>query len=146
MSRGPKGEGMNGEKVIMVLDASLITRKILEVMLRREGYRVICFGDPVEALGYLAHHLPPDLLFLSIDLPKVDGYRVLTYVKSRDHFQQVIPIALLNPRDGVLGHLRARLAGAQRTVVKPLIRRQIVTLVSAYLSPGNVTHNCDQRS
>jgi CheY-like chemotaxis protein len=125
----------------MVLDASRVTRKILEIILRREGFRVICFGDPVGALQYLFHHRLPDLLFLSIDLPRMDGYRVLTYVKSNDRYHQVILVALLNPRDGVLGHLRARLAGAQRTVVKPLIRQQIVTLVSAYRSPGVGTHD-----
>ena len=39
-------------------------------------------------------------------------------------------IALLNERDGVLVRLKARLAGAQQVVTKPLVPRRIVALVS----------------
>jgi CheY-like chemotaxis protein len=56
---------------IMVLDTSLTTRKILEVILRREGHRVVCFNDTLEALQFLFRHGPADLLFLSLDLPRV---------------------------------------------------------------------------
>ena len=41
--------------------------------------------------------------------------------------------ALLNERDGVLVRLKARLAGAQQVVTKPLVQRHVVALVSAYL-------------
>jgi CheY-like chemotaxis protein len=95
---------------VMVLDTSPTTRKILEVILRREGHQVACFDDPVEALRFLSRHGPADLLFLGMDLPKMDG-----------------------ERDGILERLKARLAGAQLVVIKPLVRRQIVALVAAYL-------------
>jgi CheY-like chemotaxis protein len=127
------------EKVIMVLDPSLTTRKILEVILQREGLRVISFADPVRALQYLLQH-PPDLLFLSIDLPRLDGYTVLKYLKSRNIFQHVIVITLLDQRDGVLVHLKARLAGAKQTVTKPLVRQSIVALVFEQLYHGAETH------
>jgi siroheme synthase len=41
-------------------------------------------------------------------------------------------IALLGERDGILVRLKARLAGAQQVVTKPLVRQQIVALVSKY--------------
>ena len=41
-------------------------------------------------------------------------------------------IALLNERDGIIVRLKARLAGAQQVVTKPLVRQRIVALVSEY--------------
>jgi hypothetical protein len=41
-------------------------------------------------------------------------------------------IALLGERDGILVRLKARLAGAQQVVEKPLVRQRIVALVSNY--------------
>ena len=118
---------------VMVLDTSPTSRKILEVILRREGHRVVCFDDPLEALRFLSRHGPADLLFLSLDLPGMDGLSVLKYVKRAPSLHATLPIALLEGSDGVLPRILARLAGAERLVVKPLVRQQIVALVAELL-------------
>ena len=116
----------------IVLDASPTTRKILEVILRREGHQVICFADPLEALRFLSRHGPADLLFLGMDLPKVDGFTVLKYLRGEARFRSMVSIALLSESDGILVGVKARLAGAQLVVMKPLVRLRIVALLSAY--------------
>src|SRR5258708_36028154 len=80
---------------VMVLDASPTTRKILEVIRGREGYQVVCFDDPVEALRFLSRHGPADLLFLGMDLPKMDGFDVLKYLRGEPRFHSMVPSALL---------------------------------------------------
>jgi hypothetical protein len=49
-------------------------------------------------------------------------------------------------RDGILVRLKARLAGAQQVVTKPLVRQQIVDLVSAYLCQRTTTQESNQRA
>ena len=115
---------------VIVLDASPTTRKILEVILRREGHQVVCFDDPLEALRFLSRHGPADLLFLGIDLPKMDGFNVLKYLKGEARFHSMVSIALLSEQDGVLSRVKARLAGAQQVMLKPLVRQRIAALVS----------------
>ncbi len=117
---------------VIVLDISPTSRKILEVILRREGHQVVCFSDPLDALRFLSRHGPADLLLLGIDLPKMDGFNVLKYLKGEARFRSMVPIALLREQDGVLSRVKARLAGAQQVVMKPLVRRQIVALVYGY--------------
>ena len=117
---------------VIVLDISPTSRKILEVILRREGHQVVCFGDPLEALRFLSRQGPADLLFLGIDLQKMDGFSVLKYLKGEARFRSMVSIALLRKQDGVLNRVKARLAGAQQVVMKPLVRWQIVALVSGY--------------
>jgi len=123
---------MTGQLRIIVLDTSQTTRKILEVILQREGHQVACFDDPLEALGALSRHGPADLLLLGLDLPHMDGFDVLKYLRGEPRFHSMGTIALLGERDGILASLKARLAGAQLVVTKPLVRKQIVDLVSNY--------------
>lgn len=123
---------MTGQLRIIVLDTSKTSRKILEVILRREGHLVTSFDDPLEALRALSRDGPADLLLLGLDLPTMDGFDVLKYLRGDPRFHSMGTMALLSERDGILVHLKARLAGAQRVVTKPLVRKQIIALVSDY--------------
>ena len=130
-SRGV-GTSLERQLRVIVLDASPTTRKILEVVIRREGHQVVCFDDPLGALRFLSRHGPADLLFLGIDLPKMDGFDVLKYLRGEPRFHSLVPIVLLSEHDGILVRVKARLAGAQQVVMKPLVRQQLVALVSEY--------------
>jgi twitching motility two-component system response regulator PilG len=130
-SRGV-GASLERQLKVIVLDASPTTRKILEVILRREGHQVVCFDDPLEALRFLSRHGPADLLFLGIDLPKMDGFNVLKYLKGEARFHSMVSIAILSEQDGVLSRVKARLAGAQQVMLKPLVQQRIVAMVSGY--------------
>jgi twitching motility two-component system response regulator PilG len=127
------GTSLERQLRIIVLDASPTTCRILEVILRREGHQVVCFADPLEALRFLSRQGPADLLFLGMDLPKMDGFDVLKYLRGEARLRSMVSIALLSEGDGILSSVKARLAGAQLVVMKPLVRQQIVALVSGYL-------------
>ena len=126
------GIDVTGQLRIIVLVSSPTTRKILEVTLHREGHLVACFEDPHEALRTLSRQGPADLILLGLDLPQMDGFDVLKYLRAEPRFHSMGTIALLSERDGILVRLKARLAGAQQVVTKPLVRQQIVELVSEY--------------
>jgi CheY-like chemotaxis protein len=123
---------VTGQLRIIVLDTSPTTRKILEVILHREGHQVACFDESLEALRFLSRHGPADLLFLGLDLPKMDGFEVLKYLKGEPRFYPMVPVTILGELEGILVRLKARLAGAQHVVTKPLVRQRIVALVSLY--------------
>jgi len=76
----------------------------------------------------------------------MDGIEVLKYLRGEPRFQSVGTIALLGERDGVLVRLKARLAGAQRVVTKPLVRQQIADLVSAYRWQRTTSQESSQRA
>jgi CheY-like chemotaxis protein len=123
---------------------SKTSRKILEVILRREGHQVVCFDDPHEAQRFLSRHGPADLIFLRLDLPRMDGFDVLTYLRGEPRLRPMVPVAMLNERDGILVRLKARLAGAQHVVTKPLIRQRIIALVSEYACRSPCTQASNQ--
>jgi PleD family two-component response regulator len=93
---------VTGQLRTVVLDTSPTTRKILEVILHREGHQVACFDDALEALRFLSRHGPADLLFLGLDLPKMDGFEVLKYLRGEPRFHPMGTIALLGECDRLL--------------------------------------------
>jgi CheY-like chemotaxis protein len=69
---------------VLVIDDSATVRKIIEVCLKRAGYAVIGFPDGVEAIRWLAtlQERCPQLVFLDIGMPRMDGYAVAQYFKG----------------------------------------------------------------
>ncbi len=88
---------------VMVIDDSLVIRKIVETCLRRAGYEVKCFPDGVEALCWLntTEACIPDLVIVDLGLPKLDGYQVMQQIKARPVLERT-RLVILSRRDGVL--------------------------------------------
>lgn len=120
---------------VAVIDDSATICKIIEVALGREGHQVMSFPDGVAALQVLAlPHIPaPELVFLDIDLPKLNGYQVLRAFKERPQLAHV-PVVMISRYCGVVERLKARLAGAQVFLSKPFTVSQLVAVASNYTS------------
>src|SRR5258708_3071462 len=122
---------------IWIIDASRITRKILEVTLKRVGHQVSTYADPVEAIRHL-HSLAdglPDIACVAARLPKMAGYKVIHGLHKHPRYRHIALIGLLTEEDGYLGQLKMRIAGARRLLVKPLYTEEVLAALSA-VSPA----------
>lgn len=119
---------------VMVIDDALVVRTILETCLRRVGYKVTSFEDGVQALYWLngAEASIPDLIFVDLGLPKLDGYQVIRLLRARPVLEDT-PLVILSQRDGILDRIKGRLAGAHAYLTKPFKTREILTLVQTLL-------------
>src|SRR5260370_1331818 len=102
-------EGRNMSNVV-VIDDSAVVRKIVETSLRRCGITCISYQDGYEALRAFKNgeDYIPDLIFLDIVLPQLDGYDLLRVLKTNLEFQQTT-VLMLSGRDGMLDRLKSRL-------------------------------------
>ena len=119
-------------KLVMVIDDSPTVRKIVEVSLRREGLEVVSFPDGIEALRAVTNHQierVPDLVVLDIDMPKMNGYEIARYLRSKPQWNRTV-IVILSRHDGVIDRLKARLAGTQAYLTKPFTTKMIVDVVN----------------
>lgn len=87
----------------------------------RAGHLVVGFGDPVEAQRFQAQSEPAGMLFLGIELSKMGAFGVLKHLRGEPRFRSTVLVILLTDQAGVLNRIKARLAGAQHVVVKPLV-------------------------
>lgn len=119
-------------KLVMVIDDSPTVRKIVEVSLRREGLNVVSYPDGIEALRAVTNRQLerlPDLVILDIDLPKMNGYEIARYLRSKQQWNKTA-IVILSRHDGMLDRLKARLAGTQAYLTKPFTTQMIVDVVN----------------
>jgi DNA-binding response OmpR family regulator len=119
---------------VMVIDDSPTVCKILETCLHRAGYEVKSFPDGVEALRWLntSEVRLPDLIFIDLGLPKLDGYAVIRLLKAKPALEHTT-LVILSRRDGILDRLKGRLSGAHAYLTKPFKTQQILAVVQAHL-------------
>lgn len=123
------------QKSIMVIDDSATVRKILETCLRQEHFQVNSFHDGVEAMRWLITpqaHIP-DLVWLDIGLPKLNGYEVARRLKSKPQFKNTV-IVMLSGQDGVINCWKGRQVGVKASMTKPITREEIVSVTRSLLS------------
>ena len=124
------------KKLVMVIDDSPTVRKIIEVSLGREGLDVISYPDGVEALRAVATgqlDRLPDLLFLDLDLPKLNGFEVARHLRAKPQWDRTI-IVIISRHGGMIERLKARLVGTQAYLTKPLTRQMLMDVVKTHLA------------
>ncbi len=126
--------------LILVVDDSLTVRKVVEVTLRRAGLAVLGFADGVTALRWLASSEVriPALIYLDIELPRMDGYEVARMLRDLPRLAQT-KIIMLSRRDRVLDRVKSRLAGAHDHLSKPFKTADLLALTRSVLSTLSLT-------
>ena len=119
---------------VVVIDDSAVVRKIVEIILHRCGIACMSYQDGFEALKAFktGEDYIPDLIFLDIGLPKIDGYDLLRLLKTSPQFDHTT-VVMLSGRDGVLDRLKSRLAGAKGYVTKPFKTQELLSIALSYL-------------
>ncbi len=125
---------------VVVIDDSAVVRKIIEIILHRCGIACISYQDGFEALKAFktGEDYIPDLIFLDIGLPKIDGYDLLRLLKTSPQFDHTT-VVMLSGRDGVLDRLKSRLAGAKGYVTKPFKTQELLSIALSCLEQPSKT-------
>ena len=106
------------KKKILITDDDPVFRDIAATAFRENGFEPLQAGDGAEALSTLKVE-PVALLVLDLDMPVMDGFKVIEAVRgnSRTRF---LPIIVVTGRDGVEDIKRAYQLGATSFTVKPV--------------------------
>lgn len=130
--------GSGPRRKILVVDDSPTVLKIVGVTLERYGHEVLVAGNALQALAKLDDGAP-DLIFLDISMPHMDGYQLCRLVRSNPLLSQ-IPVVMLSGKDGFFDKVRGRLAGATDYITKPFEPAALVNAVEKHC------HSAEQRS
>jgi twitching motility two-component system response regulator PilG len=121
--------------LVMVIDDSPTVRKILEVTLQRDGMEVVSYSNGIEAFRAITTRQLdrlPELLFLDIELPGMNGFEIARHLRSLPQWNRTA-IVMLSRRDGIVDRIKARLAGTQAYLTKPCTRQMIIEVVTTTL-------------
>ncbi len=114
---------LNGLKV-MVIDDSKTIRRTAETLLKKAGCDVVTATDGFEALSLIADN-KPDLIFVDIMMPRLDGYQTCALIK-RNQMYQSTPVIMLSSKDGLFDRARGRLVGSDHYLTKPFTKDELL--------------------
>ena len=108
----------NSNTKILIVDDVMPNRKLLNALLKRQGYQVIEAENGQEALDTVQQE-PVDLIFMDIMMPVMDGYEATRKIKEflGDRF---IPIIMVTALDEHQGMAKCIEAGADDYLTKPI--------------------------
>jgi len=129
------------DKTILIIEDEVAIVEILTFNLEKEGYRVISALDGEDGVR-LAKEQNPDLILLDVMLPKMDGFEVCKYVRSRMN----TPIIMLTAREEEVDKVLGLELGADDYVTKPFSRRELLARIKANIRRRVLDDNTETAS
>jgi two-component system KDP operon response regulator KdpE len=126
---------MNKEEILIIDDEPQI-RKLLEINLEGQGYKVRQAETAEKGLQLAANH-PPDLILLDIGLPDKSGQDLLVELKNW-YNQSIIMISVLDNEEEIV---KALDNGASDYVTKPFRTNELLARIRACLNRNKVEDN-----
>ena len=118
---------LSGLKILVVDDSKTI-RRTAETLLSKEGCQVFTAIDGFDALSKIADH-QPDLIFVDIMMPRLDGYETCSLIKHNKMFRET-PVIMLSSKDGLFDRARGRIVGSEQYLTKPFTKDELLGAIS----------------
>src|SRR5882762_7165223 len=122
--------GLPARKVLLVDDEDS-QRKVVKDLLERDGYIVSEARDGVQALDQV-DRVGPDIIVLDLNMPGLDGYGVLSHLRSRPATAD-IPVIVLTAKSDEDNEVRVFELGADDFLTKPFRARALSARLEAVL-------------
>lgn len=120
-------------RTILIVEDDRALAGTLEIgLLSFDDVDTVTVFDGREAMEYLETHAPaPAMVLTDLDLPRVDGYQLIGWIRSRPELLRV-PVIAMSARNDAAGALRA---GANEFLAKPFalaaVRARVQELLHA---------------
>lgn len=115
---------------VMVIDDSNTIRRSAEIFLRQAGCDIMLAEDGFAALAKITDW-HPDIIFVDIMMPRLDGYQTCSLIKKNTRFSKT-PVIMLSSKDGLFDKARGRMVGSDEYLTKPFTKDSIISTVRHY--------------
>ncbi len=132
-------EEKSSGKVILVVEDSRTSRKVISMLLSRKGHEIVEATTGKEALARVAEKIP-DLVLLDVMLPDMTGYEILPLLRKD---VANVPVVMLTGKKSSTDRLKGMKSGANEYLTKPFDPAKLIGVVDRYLDkparPGQKT-------
>jgi sigma-B regulation protein RsbU (phosphoserine phosphatase) len=129
---------------VLVVDDTLLNRRILQELLRRHEIDVVCAESGAQALEMMVMERP-DLVLLDVMMPEMDGFEVCRRLKA-DCDTASVPVIFLSALGEVDDRVRGLSEGAEDYVAKPFENAEVLARVRAHLRLRRLTRDLQDRN
>ena len=124
---------MTSKRILLVEDHE-DNRNIYRTILEHYGYQVVLAIDGQNGIK-LAREEQPDLILMDLSIPVVDGWAATRVLKG-DATTRAIPVIALSAHALEEDRARAREAGCDGYLAKPVEPRKVLEEVARFLGEG----------
>ena len=86
--------------------------------------------DGFDALEKIAES-NPDLIFVDIMMPRLDGYQTCSLIKNNADFAAK-PVIMLSSKDGLFDKARGRIVGSDEYLTKPFSKEELFDAIERH--------------
>lgn len=115
---------------VMIIDDSKTIRRTAEMLLAKAGCDVVTAVDGFDALAKIADS-NPDLIFVDIMMPRLDGYQTCSLIKNNADFAAK-PVIMLSSKDGLFDKARGRIVGSDEYLTKPFSKEELFDAIERH--------------
>jgi len=126
----PRVNARTGTRMLVIDDSATIVA-LLSRMLRQNGYTILEAEDAESGLEIARTQLP-DLIFLDIVLPGMDGFAALRQLR-RDPFTRDIPVIMISGNEQATEQFYVHRIGADDFMKKPFSRAEVFARIERLL-------------
>lgn len=116
---------------ILIVDDSITMRRASSRIVERMGLIAKTATDGLDAIEKL-QKLRPDLILLDIEMPRMDGFEFLSYIRSLTEYQ-TIPVVMVTSRTGEKHRKKARNLGVDDYCGKPYQESELIAIIERLL-------------
>ena len=119
---------------VLVADDNAVNQRLASVILEKAGYRVDVVADGSEAVEAVARGRY-DAVLMDCEMPIMDGYAATSEIRRRQGEGPRIPIIAVTASAMAADAERARAAGMDAHVTKPIDRNELHVTLNRLLAP-----------
>jgi len=120
-------QGGEGLITILIVEDEKSISNLIRLSLRKAGYAAVQAFDGKQAADLVTNEVY-DLILLDVNLPGIDGFELLEYVRPLE-----IPVIFLTARNALEDRVRGLRMGAEDYIVKPFEVAELLARVDVVL-------------
>lgn len=115
---------------ILIVEDDPVQQQHLRDILQATGAQILVGANGQQGIT-LAEQEKPDLIFMDIVMPEVDGFSACRHITSSDNTRS-IPVVIVSSKHQEADRVWAQLQGASALVAKPFSGQDILDQVKAF--------------
>lgn len=121
---------------ILIVEDDEVTLYMLEFLLQREGYSVTSAKNGKEASRIIDESKPFDLVLLDIMIPYINGFELVTYIRSLPDWKDTA-VFMLSGKSQEKDIIRALDSGATDYIVKPFQPGEVLARIRKFTNTSS---------
>ena len=116
-----------------MVDDNVINQKVAGKILQNAGANTIFASTGKEAVSYLTHNLPPEIILMDLMMPEMDGYEATE--KIRNELKLSLPIIAMTATVLEEEKKRCLEIGMNEYISKHFSARELIRLIDRFIRP-----------